>query len=79
MNLLIRRQIGKRVLWGPEIHSYFWRLNAGIVGPLSENEISGSGLFVRGGKGAILKRKVEYGRDRKWFTTYALSSVALYH
>jgi len=37
----------KNVFWGPEIYKYFWRFKNRIVGPLSGNLISGSGLFFR--------------------------------
>jgi hypothetical protein len=36
----------KRRCWGPEIFQYFWRLRNRIVGPLSENKISGSGFLI---------------------------------
>jgi len=43
----------KKKLLGQEIFKYFWRLKSWIVGPLSENKISGSGFLIGGAEEAI--------------------------
>ena len=45
--------------------SYFWRLKKEIVGPLSEDRLSGSGFFI-GGEGLEDKQQIQIPNRASW-------------